>query len=262
MRDLAMAVCAQAALVVSVLLYESSSRSSTALCDKAPTHCLTAADKLFDNNQYKELERLLRASLPRAPDDAELLWRLTRALKKLADAEPDKKAKEALMREALSHAEGAIKLSPESGASNKWYAILLSGVGQFSGTSATIKNSFIVREHFEKACKFDPKDATSRHLLGLWCFEVAKLSWIEQKAAAALFATPPTASFEEAIAHFEKAESMEPGFYPKNLLLLAQSYAKLGKKAEAKAWLDKCLAATPKTPEDDETLQEAKKVRL
>ena len=79
-------------------------------------------------------------------------------------------------------------------------------------------------------------------------------------AAAALFATPPTATFEEALGHFEQAERMEPGFYPKNQLLLAQTCARLGRADEARAWLAKCRAATPRTPEDDETLRDAAKL--
>ena len=96
----------------------------------------------------------------------------------------------------------------------------------------------------------------------MWCFEVAKLSWIEQKAAAALFATPPTATFAEALDHFEHAERIEPGFYPKNLLLTAQALSRLGRADEAKAALAKCLAATPKSPEDEATLEEARKLKL
>lgn len=52
---------------------------------------------------------------------------------------------------------------------------MLSGVGEFLGTSEKIKNSFVVREHFERATELSPNDATARHLLGLWCFEVAKV---------------------------------------------------------------------------------------
>ena len=55
---------------------------------------------------------------------------------------------------------------------------------------------------------------------------------------------------------------MEPGFYPKNLLLLARTCARLGRKEEAREWLDKCLAARPRTPEDEETLKEASSVKL
>ena len=237
---------------------------NAAATSAVPAKCLAEADKLYDGNQYASVAGILRASLPKAPEDTELNWRLARACKKLSDEEkPKSKEKEALVREGLAHAEVALKSGGATcGPAHKWYAILLSAVGEFTGTSEKIKNSFVVREHFSEACRLSPKDATSRHLLGLWCFEVAKLSWIEQKAAAALFASPPQATFEEALGHFEAAEAMEPGFYPKNLLLLAQACAKLGRKADAEAWLSKCLAAKPQTPEDRATLAEASKLKL
>ena len=90
----------------------------------------------------------------------------------------------------------------------------------------------------------------------------AQLSWIEQKAAAAFFAAPPSATYAEAIAHFEAAEAMSPGFYPKNLLLLAMACSRSGMKDEAKEWLAKCKAAKVATPEDEETLKEANALKL
>ena len=234
----------------------------TAQC-KAQEPVVVQADSLFDANEYAALTTLLRTVVSNSPDNAELQWRLGRACKKLSDAEqPKSKAKEALVREGLACAERALQLDDSCGAAHKWYAILLSGTGEFGGTSDTIKNSFVVRSHFERACDLMPTDATSRHLLGLWCFEVAKLSWVERKAAALLFATPPTATFEQAIEHFEAAERMDPGFYPKNLLMLAKSCAKLGRGEEAAAWKARCLAATAKTPEDEETLKEAAKLAM
>ena len=237
--------------------------TAPASCDARTT---AKADALFDAAKYSELTALLQAELnkatPGSADAGELSWRLARAMKKSADAEKTKDTKKALVFDALKHAERALELVPEIGAAHKWYAILLSESGSFAGTSASIKNSFVVREHFERAAALSPKDATSRHLLGLWCFEVAKLSWIEQKAAAALFATPPTATFAEALDHFEHAERIEPGFYPKNLLLTAQALSRLGRADEAKAALAKCLAATPKSPEDEATLEEARKLKL
>jgi hypothetical protein len=35
---------------------------------------------------------------------------------------------------------------------HKWYGIILNKVSEFQGTSATIKNSFIVKEHWAKVC--------------------------------------------------------------------------------------------------------------
>jgi len=127
------------------------------------------ADALFDAADYASLASLLRAMRPQ--DDAQVMWRLGRALKKLGDAEKDKKAREALVREGLACAERALKLDASCGAAHKWYAILLSESGSFTDTSSKIKNSFVVKEHFEQAVSLSPDDATSRHLLGLWCFE-------------------------------------------------------------------------------------------
>ena len=49
---------------------------------------------------------------------------------------------------------------------------------------------------------------------------------------------------------------------PKNLLLLAQSCVKLNRTADAKEWHRKCLEAKIVTPEDEETVAEAKKLKL
>ena len=55
---------------------------------------------------------------------------------------------------------------------------------------------------------------------------------------------------------------MQPGFYPKNLLMLAIAYQKLGRTAQAASWRARCLQAKPMTPEDLATLTEAEKLRL
>jgi hypothetical protein len=54
-------------------------------------------------------------------------------------------------------------------ATHKWYAILVSLTSGFEGTKATIQKSFVCKQHFERAIALNPQDATSRHLLGLWC---------------------------------------------------------------------------------------------
>jgi len=43
--------------------------------------------------------------------------------------------------------------------------------------------------------------------LGRWCYEIAKLSWWQRKAASVLVAEPPTSSIEEALENFLKVQS-------------------------------------------------------
>ena len=238
----------------------SASAGGMAMCADSPQHA--QADELFEKNEYASLVTVLRDGLASNPDDSQLLCRLARALKKQADAAPVKETKVGLLHEALELAQKAIRVEPGCGSAHKWCGIALSSSSSFEGTTASIKNSFQVADHFQKAVALSPSDATSKHLLGLWCYEVAKLTWLERKAAAALFAAPPTSSFEQAYEHFLAAEKTESGLYPKNMLLPAQTCARLGLKDEAGHWHASCLKCTARTPEDEETLAEASKLKL
>ena len=52
---------------------------------------------------------------------------------------------------------------------------------------------------------------------------MAGLSWLEKKAAAALYATPPDATFNEALEDFMHVESMDgAGLWKANLLMVAK----------------------------------------
>jgi hypothetical protein len=71
--------------------------------------------------------------------------------------------------------------------------------------------------------ELNPKDATSIYSLGYWCFLFADMPWYQRKIASAVFATPPTSTYEEALAYFKKAEETEPSFYSMNLLMLGKT---------------------------------------
>ena len=48
------------------------------------------------------------------------------------------------------------------------------------------------------------------------------MSWLERKAATALFGAPPTGTIDEALECFLKGEEIEPGFYNVNALYVAK----------------------------------------
>ena len=92
--------------------------ASACRCQQAPS-MLAEADALFDSNRYDSLAKKLRGALAYAPGDAELNWRLGRACKKLADAEKNAKAREALTREGLACADRAVAADPQCGPAHK-----------------------------------------------------------------------------------------------------------------------------------------------
>ena len=121
-----------------------------------------------------------------------------------------KEEKKALIYEAHEHAKRALELSPGDFAAHKWAGITLSSVGDFEGSKVQISNAFIIREHFDHAIQINPRDPTSKHLLGLWCFTFADMPWYTAKIAAALFATPPSSSYDESLKLFLDGELPPP----------------------------------------------------
>lgn len=267
---------------------EEEGASSAAASAAAPSSALAArvqeaatlvvrADEAYAARETGLARSLLEeASALGLPDAAraEVRWRLARTLKELADEEKAagqaggsdgarkaaKQREKSLMLESLGAAREAVELDGDQFGAHKWYAIALSITSAYDGVRAAIEQSFTVREHFEAAVRLAPADATSRHLLGLWFYEVAGLSWATRKVAAALFATPPTGSHAEALAHFEAAEALSPGFYLKNQVCLAKCSLALKDKPAARRWLASAAAMAPKSADDEASLAEAKKL--
>ncbi|XP_018411271.1 PREDICTED: regulator of microtubule dynamics protein 1 isoform X2 [Nanorana parkeri] len=204
------------------------------------------ADYLHGNGETDKLYEFL--SQYKNSEDPELLWRLARASRDLAHLSktaPD--VKKRLVYESRDLAKKALELNESCSPAHKWYGICLSDVGDYEGTKVKIGNSYIIREHFQRAIELNPKDATTIHLIGLWCYMFAELPWYQTKIAAALFAAPPTATFEEALPYFEKAEEGK----------LLNTFLQLKKKEQALQWLQKAREYPLQTEEDKEVHKEA-----
>ena len=137
------------------------------------------------------------------------------------------------------------------------YGIILSSIGDYEGSKVSIANSFVIKRHWETAVQLKPHDPIAYYLLGRWCVAIADLSWLERKAAAALFGTPPDASYDEALAFLLKSEALAPTTWKARALLIARVYDKKKDRGKAREWVDKVLAAPSCTEEDESVHAEA-----
>ncbi|RLN85778.1 hypothetical protein BBJ28_00017338 [Nothophytophthora sp. Chile5] len=135
------------------------------------------------------------------------------------------------------------------------YGIILSSVGDYEGSKASIANSYVIKSHWEKAIELNPNNPTTYYLMGRWCIAIADLSWLERKAAAVLFGTPPESSYDEALRYLMQSEALNPESWKKRTLLIAQVHQKKKNYAAAKDWVAKALAI-PVTNEEDGIAQE------
>ncbi|KAK2858642.1 hypothetical protein Q5P01_003262 [Channa striata] len=217
---------------------------------------LEQADYLYSSAETEKLYKLLLQY--KDSDDAEFLWRLARAsrdMSLLPDMEAERKKQ--LTFEAFEYAKQALEKDDQCFAAHKWYAVCLSDVGEYGGVKVKIGNSYIIRDHLERAIELNPKDATSLHILGYWCFAFAELPWYQRKVAAVVFSTPPMSTYEEALEFFLKAEEVDPNFYSKNLLMLGKTYMAMKDREKALLWLTKAKEYPAHTLEDKEVHKEA-----
>lgn len=217
---------------------------------------LEQADYLYSCAETEKLYQLLLQY--KDSDDAEFLWRLARASRDLSFL-PNMEAerKKQLIFEGFEYAKKALEKDEKCFAAHKWYAVCLSDVGEYEGIKVKIGNSYIIREHLERAVELNPKDATSLHILGHWCFAFAELPWYQHKVAAVIFSSPPMSTYEEALEFFLRAEDVDPNFYSKNLLMLGKTYMGMKDKEKALLYLTKAKEYPAHTLEDKEVHKEA-----
>uniref|UniRef100_A0A1I8IAZ5 Regulator of microtubule dynamics protein 1 n=1 Tax=Macrostomum lignano TaxID=282301 RepID=A0A1I8IAZ5_9PLAT len=188
---------------------------------------------------------------------AEVFWRAARGARAMANATHDESARKALTYEAFEFAKQGLALEPQNSACHKWMGILLELTGRFEGTKKRIENSYLVRDHFQRAVEAKPDDAVVLHCLGAWCFEVADLPWYQRKLAAAFFATPPSSSYDEALKYLLRAEEVDPNFYSSNLLYIGKAYLRKGDRTNARTYLQRTVNYKGDTVDDKQSRDEA-----
>lgn len=130
-----------------------------------------------------------------------------------------------------------MELDDKNYACHKWMAVLLDAKSELDGIKSRVSQLENVKKYMEKAVELQPDDPTNWHLLGNFAFGLADMPWYQRKIVSAIFATPPTGTYEEALEYFLKAEEKEANFYSLNLLFIGKCYYNLKDKEKAKEFL-------------------------
>ncbi|CAI5450250.1 unnamed protein product [Caenorhabditis angaria] len=214
-------------------------------------------DALFGTDRvqqgYDELKKRYDAGESKSID---ILWRLAKFCNEIA-GRSDKSKRQQPIEEGKKYALEALEIDGNSFLAARWAAIMSGKSTEYMGTKDKIAEGKKCKEYLDKALTLQPKEDALLHLRGRWAFSVANLSWLERKAAALLYAEPPTATIEEAIADLKAAYDINPKWID-NLVALGKALIAKGDKGEAKKYLEEALELPPKNDADKETLAEAK----
>ncbi|XP_061602465.1 regulator of microtubule dynamics protein 3 isoform X2 [Cololabis saira] len=183
----------------------------------------------------------------------EFLWRLARAYSDMYRSSEDRHDKKTYALKGREEAEAALQINGLNAECHKWFAVLSRLSSVHESVHSKLKSSFILKEHLQRAMARSDDDPTCYFLLGRWHYELASLDWLERKAAAALYPSPPTCTLHDALENFLKAEELSPGFSRTVRLYIAKCHQELGNVSEAANWATLALNMPPNsenTPND------------
>lgn len=185
-------------------------------------------------------------------DDPELLWRMARATflaACLAERKKDKEKQKNYLFQAEELCNESIEKNTNCFDAHKWMAMILGKVSDFVSTKERIEKGKSIKIHLELAIELKPDDAYLYHVLGRWCLEVAKLSWVERNVAKLVFGTPPEATNDDALNNFKKGGELKQN-WKINDFYIAKSFIELKKYKEAVEYLDKAIELPNEVDED------------
>uniref|UniRef100_A0A8C2PM05 Regulator of microtubule dynamics protein 2 n=1 Tax=Cyprinus carpio TaxID=7962 RepID=A0A8C2PM05_CYPCA len=222
------------------------------------TALLRKADRLHSCNGAEKSQGLNALLERKAEFDhrCQYLWRLSRAYADAHDFARDLAEKKSCAENGKKVGETVISINPLCAEGHQWYAIHCGLLSEYDSIQNKIKNGYLFKDHLDKAIELKPEDPLSYYLLGRWCYAVSQCTWIERKIAATLFGEPPSATVQDALQNFLKAEEISPKYSKFNYVFLAKCYKDLGQKSQAQQMCDAACAMSIETNEDEEAQKE------
>ncbi|CAI5763996.1 Regulator of microtubule dynamics 3 [Podarcis lilfordi] len=200
--------------------------------DEAFGQLLQQADRLHSGSEQEKREgfqQLLNNKLVYG-DKQDFLWRLARGYSDMYEITEDADEKLSYASDGKDEAETALQMGDQSAECHQWYAVLC---GQAS-------------EH----------ESIQKRIQAGHTFKVSHLGWLERKTAAALYEEPPTATVQDALQNFLKAEDLSAGFSKVGRIYIAKCYKELGDNSAAAHWLGLASELPVITKEDAESSRE------
>ncbi|XP_008568460.1 PREDICTED: regulator of microtubule dynamics protein 3 isoform X1 [Galeopterus variegatus] len=213
---------------------------------------LQQADELHQGSEQSKREgfQLLLNNKLVYGSRQDFLWRLARAYSDMCELSDEVSEKKSYALNGKEEAEAALEKGDESAECHQWYAVLSGQLAEHEGIQRRIQSGFSFKEHVDKAIALQPENPMAHFLLGRWCYQVSHLGWLEKKTATALFESPLSATVQDALQSFLKAEELQPGFSKAGRVYISKCYRELGKNSEARQWMKLALELPDVTNED------------
>ena len=185
------------------------------------------------------------------PKNADLLIRIARQYRHLMSDTSDKKEKLRLGHISLDYAQRAATLAPKDAEAQLSPAISYGKMLPFMGSKEQVEASPKIKEAVDRTLQLNPKSDTAWHILGRWNRVLAAINPLKRLLAGALYGNLPVTTNEEAEKCLLKAIAINPNRLMHHIEL-GRVYWAMGRKEEARKFIEKGLSMPNKEKDDPE----------
>jgi len=183
------------------------------------------------------------------PKNVEVLLRIARQYRHLAQDTAAKKDKLELGRIALGYAQLAASIAPDDPEAHLSIAITYGKMLPFMGSKEQVETSPCIKSEVDKTLQLDPRNDLAWHILGRWHRTLAEISGLKRALAGTLYGSLPKGSKEEAEQALKKAIALNPNRLM-HYIELGRIYALMGRKNDARRFINKGMSM-PDVEKDD-----------
>jgi tetratricopeptide (TPR) repeat protein len=188
------------------------------------------------------------------PKNPHILVCIARQYRHLMTDAPEKGEKLRLGHVALDYSTLAAAAGPQDADAQLDTAITLGKMLSILPIKEQVAASPRIKESVDKALALDPKDDTAWHILGRWNRVLADVNTMKRVLAGVLFGSLPKGSNEEAEHALRKAIELNPDRLM-HYIELGRIYAQMGRKDDARYYINKGLAM-PDVEKDDPEMKQ------
>ena len=185
------------------------------------------------------------------PNNAELLVRIARQYRHLMSETSSKKEKLRLGNISLEFAQRAATLAPKNAEAQLSPAISYGKMLPFMGSKDQVDASPKIKEAVDRTLQLNPKNDNAWHILGRWNRVLADINPVKRLLAGALYGNLPVTTHEAAEKCLLKAIALNPNRLM-HYVELGRIYAAMGRKEDARKFIEKGLSMPNKEKDDPE----------
>lgn len=196
----------------------------------------------------------------------EALWKASREAVDVSEYDPSQEERDRLYAEAELYARRAVEANPSDAEGHFILARALGRKALTLGKRDQVRYAGDVRSHALEALKIDPQHAGAQHVMGMWNYNVMRLSGIARFMAKNFLGGRvfDSANWDDAQRYMEESVKNDPNRLV-HRLDLARVYAARGDHDRARAQYEATIRATPSEYNDRhyqaEASEEIKEVR-